>query len=224
MDQEDPLEEGLAIHSSILAWRIPCTEASGSLQSKGLQSQTQLKGLHTFAGRVKQATYIWSSVCAQTRNKYICIHRHKEAKQRKPKTTCDTPWYFVLCFTVFYLGLTNCIDHSCNESESQIEYNKHSSSRSSISMLLFPSFILFSNQRQFLWEHIPLSIFSYSFQLNWVWGVKDYVWHWYKAHDTHCLAESIRYGIKLKLHTDNLIVQIILREYLFVEIFFKRFI
>ena len=34
---EDPLEEGLAIHSSILAWRIPWTEEPGRLQSIGLQ-------------------------------------------------------------------------------------------------------------------------------------------------------------------------------------------
>ena len=33
---EDPLEKGMAIHSSILAWRIPWTEPDG-LQSMGLQ-------------------------------------------------------------------------------------------------------------------------------------------------------------------------------------------
>ena len=37
---EDPLEEGIATHSSILAWRIPWTEESGGLQSLGSQSQT----------------------------------------------------------------------------------------------------------------------------------------------------------------------------------------
>ena len=39
---EDPLEEGIATHSSILAWRIPWTEEPGGLQSIGSQSQTQL--------------------------------------------------------------------------------------------------------------------------------------------------------------------------------------
>ena len=34
---EDPLEEGVAIHSSILAWRIPWTEEPGGLQSMGSQ-------------------------------------------------------------------------------------------------------------------------------------------------------------------------------------------
>ena len=34
---EDPLEKGMATHSSILAWRIPWTEEPGRLQSMGLQ-------------------------------------------------------------------------------------------------------------------------------------------------------------------------------------------
>ena len=34
---EDPLEEGMTTHSSILAWRIPWTEEPGKLQSMGSQ-------------------------------------------------------------------------------------------------------------------------------------------------------------------------------------------
>ena len=34
---EDPLEKGMATHSSILAWRIPWTEEPGGLQAMGLQ-------------------------------------------------------------------------------------------------------------------------------------------------------------------------------------------
>ena len=34
---EDPLEEGMATHSGIFAWRIPWTEEPGRLQSIGLQ-------------------------------------------------------------------------------------------------------------------------------------------------------------------------------------------
>ena len=34
---EEPLERGMATHSSVLAWRIPWTEEPGGLQSKGLQ-------------------------------------------------------------------------------------------------------------------------------------------------------------------------------------------
>ena len=35
--QEDPLEEGMVTHSSILAWRILWTEETGGLQSMGSQ-------------------------------------------------------------------------------------------------------------------------------------------------------------------------------------------
>ena len=37
LGQEDPLEKEIATHSSVLAWRIPCTEELGGLQSMGLQ-------------------------------------------------------------------------------------------------------------------------------------------------------------------------------------------
>ena len=37
LGQKDALEEGMATHSSILAWRIPWTEESGRLQSMGSQ-------------------------------------------------------------------------------------------------------------------------------------------------------------------------------------------
>ena len=40
LGQEDPLQKGMATHSSILAWRIPQTEEPRGLQSMGLQSQT----------------------------------------------------------------------------------------------------------------------------------------------------------------------------------------
>ena len=37
LGQEDPLEEGIATHSSILAWKSPWIEEPGRLQSMGLQ-------------------------------------------------------------------------------------------------------------------------------------------------------------------------------------------
>ena len=47
LSQEDPLEEGMATHSTILPWRIPWTEEPDELQSMGLQrvvhnSETEL--------------------------------------------------------------------------------------------------------------------------------------------------------------------------------------
>ena len=40
LDWENPLEKGMATHSSILTWRIPWIEEPGGQQSKGMQSQT----------------------------------------------------------------------------------------------------------------------------------------------------------------------------------------
>ena len=40
LGQEDSLEEDMASHSSILAWKISWLEEPGGLQSVGLQSQT----------------------------------------------------------------------------------------------------------------------------------------------------------------------------------------
>ena len=57
LDQEDPLEEEMATHSSILAWKIPRTEEPGGLQSMGSQ-----KGRHDLATKQQEqltdSTYI----------------------------------------------------------------------------------------------------------------------------------------------------------------------
>ena len=37
VSREDPLEEEMATHSSVVAWRIPWTEEPGRVQSMGLQ-------------------------------------------------------------------------------------------------------------------------------------------------------------------------------------------
>ena len=42
LGREDPLEEEMATHSSVLAWKIPWTEEPGGLQSMGLQRWTPL--------------------------------------------------------------------------------------------------------------------------------------------------------------------------------------
>ena len=45
---EDPLEKGMATHSSILAWRSPWTEEPGGLQSLGLQRVRHDRVTNTF--------------------------------------------------------------------------------------------------------------------------------------------------------------------------------
>ena len=51
LSREEPLEEEMATHSSILAWEVLWTEKHGGLQSIGLQSQTLLHACHTHKQR-----------------------------------------------------------------------------------------------------------------------------------------------------------------------------
>ena len=50
LGQEDPLEEEMAIHFSVLAWEIPWTEEPGGLQPMGLR-----KVRHNWASKQQQA-------------------------------------------------------------------------------------------------------------------------------------------------------------------------
>ena len=45
LGQENPLEKGLATHSSILAWEIPWTEEPGGLQSMQSQAVGQVRAV-----------------------------------------------------------------------------------------------------------------------------------------------------------------------------------
>ena len=64
LDWEDPLEEGLEIHSSVLAWRILWTEKPGGLQPMGLQ---------TAHGVTKSQT--WLSNSAQHADLKAVLHK-----------------------------------------------------------------------------------------------------------------------------------------------------
>ena len=68
---EDPLEEGIATHFSIPAWRIPWTEEPVGLQSMGLQSQTQLshKAQHSTPQSYYTAEFEYNSKVS----KYVAI-------------------------------------------------------------------------------------------------------------------------------------------------------
>ena len=64
LGREDPLEEEMTTHSSILAWRILWTEDPGKLWSMGSQSQTRLKRLNTH-----EHVYIY--MCMYV---YVCVY------------------------------------------------------------------------------------------------------------------------------------------------------
>ena len=54
---EDPLEEKMATHSSILAWRVPWTEEPGSLESMGLQESDTTEWLSTAHKQLNQQKF-----------------------------------------------------------------------------------------------------------------------------------------------------------------------
>ena len=61
LDQEDPLEEEMGTHSSILAWKIPWTEEPGGLQSTELQESdtTERISVHRFLGPRNQLSNVY---------------------------------------------------------------------------------------------------------------------------------------------------------------------
>ena len=59
---EDPLEKGIATHSSILAWKIPWTEEPGGLQFIRLQRVRQDRATNTFTFSINYKDFLGGSV------------------------------------------------------------------------------------------------------------------------------------------------------------------
>ena len=78
---EDPREEEMASHCSILTWRIPWTEEPGGLQNMGSQSQTRLRGLNTH-------THTHSHTHPHT---HTLTHTHSHTHSCTHTLTCDAP-------------------------------------------------------------------------------------------------------------------------------------
>ena len=84
LGQEDPLETGMATHSSILAWRIPWTEEPGGLQSMGSQRVG-----HDWATKHTQEKIrvlflkdIWKSVTKDSRGLCACLSSQKINREK----------------------------------------------------------------------------------------------------------------------------------------------
>ena len=68
LGREDPLEKGMATHSSILAWRIPWTEEPGGLQSMGSQRVREdwVTDTHIYKQRVSaKIKNMWARLLGQ---------------------------------------------------------------------------------------------------------------------------------------------------------------
>ena len=106
LGQEDPLEEGMATHSSVLAWRIPWTEEPGGLQYVRLQrvrhswvtKHTQRKGNRLFKvwggfGAWISVWDVWIYLLISLTNGPL-IHQFSSATQ-----SCLTLWHPMDCST-----------------------------------------------------------------------------------------------------------------------------
>ena len=61
LGREDPLEKGMATHSSILAWRIPWTEEWASVHGV-TKSRTRLSDSHTPRGTILSSLHILTNL------------------------------------------------------------------------------------------------------------------------------------------------------------------
>ena len=87
---EDPLEEEMATHSSVLAWIIPWTEEPGGLQSMESQSQTWL------------CNWAWTpsiSLYIHTHTTHTHVHVHTHTHSRTPRLQMVFERHGINCLT-----------------------------------------------------------------------------------------------------------------------------
>ena len=98
LGREDPLEGGVAAHSSVPAWRIPWTEEPGGLQSMGSQRRrTRLKQLSTHAlvhrHREHWGTRLGQSVIlTETLSERQVLHRQAGSADHSGSHDVSDPW------------------------------------------------------------------------------------------------------------------------------------
>ena len=97
LGQEDPLEEEMATHSRILAWKIPWTEEPGGLQSLGGEESDKSTCTHTscFRGR---SCFLWLQVLYSL--KYFASHQFKLLLLQSLLIIIYNKWFFLNYFAV----------------------------------------------------------------------------------------------------------------------------
>ena len=98
---EDPLEEEMATHPSILAWEIPWTEEPGGLQSMRSQSQTQLS-THTSKPwhDLKENKCYWRYMCFSPQIIFVTV------TSCLPRAQADTGTYLRSLSVGWFSGVT----------------------------------------------------------------------------------------------------------------------
>ena len=95
LDGEDPLEEGMATHSSILAWRIPWSEEPGGLRAMRVQSQTRLKRLGTHSPPYSLYKTGASSAQREGRQTWLQCHRSHDVTVELCPAQSQPPYSFL---------------------------------------------------------------------------------------------------------------------------------
>ena len=86
LGQEDPLEKGMAIHSSILAWRIPWTEETWQATvHTAAKSQTRLSNLHFYTRDSANTGFSMESLSLT--HTHIPLHTHTHTSTHPPPHT-----------------------------------------------------------------------------------------------------------------------------------------
>ena len=107
LGQEDPLEEEMATHSSILAWRIPWTEEPGGLQSMGSQRvKNDLVSKHTCwyteIQLVSHTAVTTSNVAKFTSVLIICLlFSTNKSHHLEKKRQLISPFLVIVLFSFF---------------------------------------------------------------------------------------------------------------------------
>ena len=85
LGQEDPLEKEMSTHSSIFAWRIPCTEEPGGLQSMESQRVRHDWATNTFF----LSPSFWSPIHPPPNSLYQYLLHWEKKKKKNHATTAD---------------------------------------------------------------------------------------------------------------------------------------
>ena len=117
MGQEDPLEEEVATHSSILAWKIPWTEEPGGLQSMRSQKVRQLNAhVHTHTHVKNQLAYCKRELLLSS-IEFFCIPFSSWNAQTPSSSSPSLSWNFRNLVTKsksvpLFIPSTNLVLHS----------------------------------------------------------------------------------------------------------------
>ena len=114
LGQEDPLEEEMTTHSSILAWRIPWTEESGRLQSTG--SQKVRHNWSDLAHYCLYSLYCASDLCSlfSTCCKFVPLNTHSYLPHPHPLVTVIySVFHFDFLDSITWLYLSDSPQRAC---------------------------------------------------------------------------------------------------------------